>query len=58
LKDFFLGLEAVYEVLIETEVYRRAGKVPLQELKASLAKEARKVRNMVACTCAYLMSNM
>ncbi|GAX83036.1 hypothetical protein CEUSTIGMA_g10462.t1 [Chlamydomonas eustigma] len=41
-RDFFLELDVVYEVLIEAEVFRRPGKVPLQALKASLVKEARK----------------
>jgi len=33
----------VHEIQVDSEVFRRPGTAPLQDLKASLAKEARKV---------------
>ena len=57
LRDFFLDIADVHEVQVEAKVYRRPGQVALQELKASLAKEARKVRvGEGAGTCHQLSS--
>jgi hypothetical protein len=41
--DFFLDLNEVYEVQVDREVHRRQGQQPLQDLKASLAKQAAQV---------------
>lgn len=44
LREFFLSIEAVHEIQVDKEVFRRPGQAPLEELKAQLAKEARKAR--------------
>lgn len=43
LTEQLLGISEVHEVQVDREVHRRPGQLSLQELKAALAKEARRV---------------